>query len=159
MARNVPAGAGFAYQVAVRTLDEQLRRIEALDTKAGVVIAAGGLVIGLLAGERSSLVEAPTWVRVTVLGTVTFSLVLALLAFSARRYDTAPNPDAAVRLMTAEPEWLEWRFLGNLSDSIAANRSKLSTKSRLLSSALSTLIAGAAVLGGYLVVHTITAGA
>ena len=86
--------------------------------------------------------------------------ILAALVFIAMSCTSEPERrDAANRLMTAEPEWLEWRFLGNLSDSIAANRRKLSTKSRLLSSALSTLIAGAVVLGGYLVVHTITAGA
>ena len=139
-------------------MDEQLRRIEALDTKAGVLIAAGGLVIGLLAGNRSFTVEAPTWVRATVLVTVTSSLVLALLAFATRKYQTAPNSDAVIRLMTAEPDWLEWRFLGNLSNAIRANRKNLRTKARLLSSALVTLIAGASVLGGYSLVDTIATG-
>ena len=159
MARTVPSGAAFAYRAAIRTLDEQLRRIEALDTKAGVLIAAGGLVVGLLAGEGSSLVEAPIWVRVIVLGTVNVSLILALLAFTARRYETAPNPDAAIRLMTAESGWLEWRFLGTMSNAIRVNRRNLRTKARLLSSALAALIAGAILFGGYLLVHTIEAGA
>ena len=159
MARNVPAGAGFAYQVAVRTLDEQLRQIESLDTKAGVLIAAGGLVIGLLGGDRSFLVDAPQWVRSAVVGAITISLILALLAFTTRRYDSAPDPDGAIRMMMAEPRWLEWRFLGNMRTSIRANRDKLRVKTRLLSGALTTLIAGAAVLGGYLLVDTIRTGA
>jgi hypothetical protein len=158
MAQNVPAGAGFAYRVAVRALDEQLQRIEALDTKAGVLIAADGLVLGLLSGERSSLILSPAWVSFPVLAAVASSLILALFAFATRNYDAAPNPDAAIRLMTAEPAWLEWRFLGNLRNAIIANRSKLKTKARLLSAALVALIAGATVFGGYLLTHTLTTG-
>jgi hypothetical protein len=158
MARTVPAGAAFAYQVAVRTLDEQLRRIEALDTKAGVLIAADGLVIGLLSSEGSTLAEGPAWVSFLLLGAIITSLVLALLAFTTRRYETAPNPDAAIRLMAADPAWLEWRFLGNMRDAIGVNRGKLRTKTRLLSSALTVLIAGIVVFGGYSLVHAATKG-
>ena len=154
----MPAGARFAYQVALRAIDEQLRRIEALDSKAGVLIAADGLVIGLLAGNRSMIVEGPVWVGFAVVAAVTASLILALLAFTTRRYDAAPNPDAAIRLMTADPEWLEWRFLGNLRDAIGANRGKLGTKTRLLSAALVGLLVGAALLGGYLLTDTLTTG-
>jgi len=158
MAREVPAGARFAYQVAVRTLDEQLRRIEALDTKAGVLIAADGLVIGLLAGDRSSLAEGPHWVSVSVLGTVATSLILALLAFTTGRYDAAPDPDAVIRFMAADPSWLEWRFLGNMRTAIDANRGKLGTKARFLTVALMTLIVGASVLGAYLMLHVFASG-
>jgi hypothetical protein len=61
--------------------------------------------------------------------------------------------------MTAPPAWLEWRFLGNMQDSIRANRRKLRTKARFLSAALTALIAGASLLGGYSLWNTITAGA
>lgn len=50
MARDVPLGAPFAFEMALRSLDEQLERINALDTKAGVLIAADGVIVGLLAG-------------------------------------------------------------------------------------------------------------
>ena len=122
------------------------------------LIAAGGLVIGLLAGNRSMIVDGPVWVGFAVVAAVTASLILALLAFTTRRYDAAPNPDAAIRLMTADPEWLEWRFLGNLRDAIGANRGKLGTKTRLLSAALVGLLVGAALLGGYLLTDTLTTG-
>lgn len=49
MAQNhlVPEGASFAYAVAIAALDEQLRRIEALDTKAGILMAVDGVIAGL----------------------------------------------------------------------------------------------------------------
>ena len=159
MARNVPAGASFAYSVALRTLDEQLRNIEALDTKAGVLIAADGLILALLAGQERSLAGVPAAVLVAIIGAVTSSLIAALLSFTTRRYETAPNPVAAIHLMTAEPAWLEWRFLGSMQDAIRANRRKLRTKTRFLSAALTALIAGAMVLGGYSLTSTITVGA
>ena len=159
MASNVPAGASFAYAVALRTLDEQLRRIEALDTKAGVLIAADGLVLVLIAGGDPPLRGAPASVLVAILAAVTSSLIAALLSFTTRRYETAPNADAAIHLMTAAPTWLEWRFLGNMQDAIRANRRKLRTKTRFLSAALTALIAGAAFLGGYSLLSTIAAGA
>jgi quinol-cytochrome oxidoreductase complex cytochrome b subunit len=50
-----------------------------------------------------------------IIGAVTVSLISALLSFTTRKYETAPNPDAAIHLMTAEHAWLEWRFLGRYS--------------------------------------------
>lgn len=159
MASSVPAGASFAYAVALRTLDEQLRRIEALDTKAGVLIAADGLVLVLIAGADPPLRGAPAFILVAILVAVTSSLITALLSFITRRYETAPNADAAIHLMAAAPEWLEWRFLGNMQDAIRTNRRKLRTKTRFLSAALAALIAGAALLGGYSLFSAMTTGA
>jgi hypothetical protein len=116
-------------------------------------------VLALLAGESRSLEGAPAVVIVAIIGAVTASLISALLSFTTRRYDTAPNPDAAIHLMTAEYAWLEWRFLGSMLDAIRANRRKLRTKTLLLSTALTALIAGATVLGGYSLVDTVAIGA
>lgn len=78
MVPEVPAGAPFAFEMAVRSLDEQLERINALDTKAGVLIAADGVIVGLLACDRSVLTRAPAWIGVLVLATVGTSLILSL---------------------------------------------------------------------------------
>jgi len=86
--------------------------IEALDTKAGVLIAANGVVLALLAGGDGSLERAPAVATLAIIGAVAVSLISALLSFTTRKYETAPNPDAAIHLMTAEYAWLEWRFLG-----------------------------------------------
>lgn len=158
MVRQIPVGAGFAYAVAIRTLDEQLRRIEALDTKAGVLIAADGVIIGLLASERSALEQAHRIIGAVVLGAIAMSLITPLLAFATRHYQTAPNPDAVIRLMTADQSWLEWRFLGNLRAAIEVNRQNLRQKARLLATALVLLIAGSTSLSGYLLTDTVTRG-
>jgi hypothetical protein len=121
----VPPGASFAYDAAVASLDEQLQRIEALDSKAGIVIAADGVLMALLFGRSSLITKAPTWLAATAVGMVAISLLLALIAFANRRYRTAPNPLAVMRLMAAPTEWLRWRFLGNLQEALTENDAKL----------------------------------
>lgn len=159
MAQSVPLGASFAFEMALRSLDERLGRINSLDTKSGVLIAADGVIVGLLAGERSVLARAPAWIGVGVLVTIGASLILSLLAFTTRRYESAPRAEAVIRLMTAEPDWLRWRFLENMQEALSNNRRKLRTKTRLLSASLTSLIGGATLLGGYLIVSLLLDGA
>ena len=92
MARQtaVPEGAGFAYDVGIRAIDEQLRRIEALDSKAGILIAADGVLVGLLLGGRSLLGRIPALASGLGLALVLASLLLALLSFAGRQYSSAP---------------------------------------------------------------------
>lgn len=159
MVRQVPPGASFAFEIAVRSLDEQLERINALDTKAGVLIAADGVIVSLLAADRSVLTRAPAWIGVLVLATVGTSLILSLLAFTTRRFESAPRPEAVVRLMSADPDWLRWRFLDNMQGALSNNRGRLRTKTRLLSASLTSLIGGATLLGGYLIASLLFDGA
>lgn len=41
-----PQGASFAFDNAAKALDEQMGRIESLDAKAGVLLAADGYLLG-----------------------------------------------------------------------------------------------------------------
>jgi len=97
----IPHGAGFAYDVATAALDEQLRRIEALDSKAGILIAADGVLAGLLFGRSSLITTAPRWLGALVVGLVVLSLLLGLMSFANRRYRRTPRPQAAIRFMAA----------------------------------------------------------
>ncbi|MGH2658410.1 MAG: hypothetical protein ACRDHS_01800 [Actinomycetota bacterium] len=151
MASPIPDGAGFAFDVARTALDEQLRRIEALDGKAGILIAAGGVLAGFLFGRGSLLFDAPRLILGVAAITLTGSLVLALLAFWTRRYDLAPRPEALSQLMAAREEWLKWRFIPNALNAIAVSRRKPALKSALLTWALVCLIAAVLLLGGYFV--------
>ena len=83
MAREtaVPEGSGFAFEMSLRALDEQLRRIEALDSKAGILIAADGILAGLLLSGRGPLLQAPKPVLFAAVAAVISSLSFALLAF------------------------------------------------------------------------------
>lgn len=133
----------------MRSIDEQLRRIESLDTKAGVLIAADGVLAGLLFSRGSLLLAAPAWLNTVAAAALLASLVLALAAFANRRYDTAPTAHAVIRLMSAPEGWLRWRFLGNILDAIRLNGRKLTWKARFLTAALFFLIASVTLLGGY----------
>jgi hypothetical protein len=158
MPRAVPAGASFAFATSLRTLDEQLGRIEALDTKAGVLIAADGLILAVIAGAYGPSGRVPVLLVIGIVASVTTSLLTALLSFMTRRHRTAPDPDEAIHLMAAEPEWLEWRFLGNMQAAIHENRGVLRTKTLLLSVVLTALLAGSTLLGGYALASAIAKG-
>lgn len=149
--RHVPRGASFAYAVAERNLDEQLGRIEALDSKAGILIAADGVLSGLLFGRSSLLLSMPRPLGVLIALLVGSSLLLGLIAFGNRRYRRAPGVESVIRLMAFGEDWLRWRFLGSFQLALEENGTKLRWKSRCLTSALSTLIAAVAMLVGYFV--------
>lgn len=126
----IPHGAEFAYGVGRQELADQLRRIEALDSKAGILLAAGGVLAGFVFGSRTFIRQAPGSISLSVALFVTASLVLALIAFGNQKYRTAPLTEDAVRLMVQDENWLKWRFLGNLLHAIQANSTKLEQKAR-----------------------------
>ena len=146
-----PQGALFAFGNAAKALDEQLGRIESLDAKAGVLLAADGVLAGLLFATDSVLIHAPRALGVAITVSLLFSILLALQAFSTRKYETAPTPEAVIGLMEQVLDaWLKWRFLGNVVVALTINRSKLERKARLLSSAIGFLFIVVILLGGYL---------
>lgn len=146
-----PVGAGFAFDNAKDALEEQLQRIEALDTKAGILLAADGVLAGLLFAADSVLLEAPRVIGVAVTVPLLLSILLALLAFFTRKYEKAPTPEAVIGLMAqGDGTWLKWRFLGNILRALDINRSKLASKGRLVSAAIALLFVVVSVLGVYL---------
>lgn len=147
--QRIPEGASFAYDTCVSALDEQLRRIESLDTKAGVLIAATGLFAGIVFSRGSMVAGAPGWIEVASAASLMLALLLALLAFANRNYLRAPVPSSVIRLMARPDEWLKWRFLGNLEEAIAFNNRKLRAKARFANASLAALLASVTGLGGY----------
>lgn len=148
---QVPRGAAFAHAVATRTLDDQLARITALDTKAGILMAVDGVLVGLLLGSDSLLLTAPVGLSTTTATLVMLSVTLALFSFANRRYEAAPEPQAVIRFMSASEDWLKWRFLGNLENAIATNEEKLARKARFLTASISALIGAVLILGAYFI--------
>lgn len=141
----------FAFDVAAASLNEQLKRIEALDAKAGILIAADGVLAGFLLASDGVLRRAPLWIGVAITAVLFASIALALGSFANRKYETAPTPAAVVGLMGEGGEnWLKWRFLANLLNAVDINRPKLQRKVRLLSSAVALLLLVVLILGAYL---------
>jgi hypothetical protein len=147
---QLPAGSDFAYEVGVRKLDIQLRRIDALDSKAGNLLAADGLLAGILFGTSSLLVSAPRFVTVLLVASVFGSLLLALLAFASRHYEDAPSPVQAARFARSGETWLKWRFMKQILLAINVNDRKLRWKAGCLAGSLCALVAAVSLLGGYL---------
>jgi len=147
----VPAGAEFAFEVAIRSLDEQLERIGALDTKAAVLLTADGVIAGLLLGRDSAIHEAPDWLAIAAIAWLMASFILALLSFASRRYQLAPPAVAVARRAQAPGDWLKWRFLANVHRAIDVNNSKLGRKSTLLTAGMGCLLVSLLTLGGYLI--------
>ena len=158
MAMEVPAGAGLAFETGLRALDEQLRRIESLDSKAGITIAADGVLAGLLLNRASLLSIAPRPLSVLVAVALFSSLTTAILSFMTRRYEFAPSAPVTVRLMIAEEDWIKWRVLTNVLDAVRNNALKLERKAHLLTAALWSLLAAITVVGGYFVDRVIAGG-
>jgi hypothetical protein len=132
-------------------LQQQLRRIDALDTKTGVLLAIDGVLAGLLFGRDPHLPDTPRGLIAAAAVALLASLGLGLVAFANRRYDTAPSASAVARFMSQDPEWLRWRFSGNVLTAVEVNDRKLAWKARLLTSALLSLIVSVTLLGGYFV--------
>ena len=150
MASEVPAGAAFAYTTSLRSLDEQLRRIEALDSKAGILLAADGVLAGFLFTRGSVLLEAPGWIGILAAIAILVSMTLALLAFATRNYIAAPRAQAVARRAAASERWLEWRFLPNVLRAIDANALNLATKARFVGLSVLSLLVGVLTTGAYL---------
>jgi hypothetical protein len=155
-AKPVPPGSSFAYDVAVFSLEEQRKRIDALDSKAGVTLAAAGVFAGFLFRGDSLLRGAPSAVGAGGSILLVLSMLAALLAFANRRYRIAPAAEAVAGMMSFPDEWLKWRFLGNLLEAVEVNRAKLSDKTRWLTAAQAALLAAVGVIGGYFVYVLIT---
>lgn len=144
-----PKGAEFAYEVAQRSIDDQLRRIESLDTKAGILLAAGGVLAGLVYREGSILAEAPVALGFLASMFLLASLLLALVAFFNRKYRSGLSPQAVTDFAARDGTWLKWRFQKNLIDIWRWNDQRLRIKAALISWSLGFLLATTVTTGGY----------
>lgn len=147
---RAPKGAQFAYDTAIRSLDDQLRRIESLDSKAGILIGAGGVLAGLLAGGRSLLLESSEPLALATAVLLILSLVSALVAFFNRSYSSGLSAEAVTEMAWMEDSHIRWRFHGNLLRSLAENGYRLQRKARLISISLSCLILATLTIGVHL---------
>ncbi|MDP9222581.1 MAG: hypothetical protein M3P18_01755 [Actinomycetota bacterium] len=145
-----PPGVDFLFEAAVRALDDQMRWIDALDTKAGVLLAADGVIAGLVLTRGSMLLGAPAWVGVLVAFLLFISLVLALLSFSTRRFELAPDLSALVpAARTSSGPSLRWAALPDILSALEINEPKIGQKANLLFYSGAGLMVAAGLFGGY----------
>jgi hypothetical protein len=56
------------------------------------------------------------------------SLIAAVRVFANQRYLVAPEPGVTAMLANAPEDWIRWRLMGNMLESIETNRTKLSAE-------------------------------
>lgn len=122
----------FAFANAVRVLDGQNARVDAIDTKAGILLAADGVLAGFLVTVDSLLLKGPACLATVVVLGVFASAVAALGAFWPRTYQTAPVArrvaEMAAKEPTAEDDGIGWTFIGNVLESVDHNKRVLGQK-------------------------------
>jgi len=111
-------------------MEAQSRLIDALDTKAAVLLAVDGVLAGLLFDHGADAAPAPRLLLTVMFLSLFSSFVLALASFWVRQYATAPVLGSVVRFMERDREWLKWRSLGNLQQAYQANERKPQRKAR-----------------------------
>jgi hypothetical protein len=148
---GIPQSTSFAWNVAARALEEQLRRVEALDAKAATLMAADLILAGfIIAGSDRSDHTPPLVLAAAGLGLV-LSLSTAVGAFAVRRCEMAPTPSVVADLAEAPEDWIRWRLMGNMLGAIETNRNKLARKTRWLSLSQGILLVAITPFGAYFV--------
>ncbi|MGH2728972.1 MAG: hypothetical protein ACRDJI_00020 [Actinomycetota bacterium] len=150
--RTAPQGIRFTYETASKALDDQLQWIETLDTKAGILMAADGVVVGLVLTRGSFLQGAPAGLATAGALLLFASFLMALLAFATRRYETAPDLAALLALLrTGDDDFLRWNALPGIVGALDVNESKLGQKADLLFVGNLLLLGGIFVVAGYFI--------
>jgi hypothetical protein len=152
MTSPTPPGTDFAFDTAIRGLADQMRWIDALDTKAGVLMAADAVLAGVVLTRGSILLGAPVWLGVAVAVLLLSSLLLALLSFATRRFELAPDIPGLASAATVESERsLRWTALPAVQEALAMNEPKIAQKANLLFCSGCALMAAAVFFGGYFI--------
>lgn len=116
---------------------KQLTHFDALDNKAGVVLAFAGLLITLTP-------EVPAVFQVIGVVSASASMVLALTAFWPRRFPLL-EPSPLRKYLRAEASFTRLTVLDNLEEFVNEGTRVLRAKAMRLTWALRLLVAGAVV--------------
>jgi hypothetical protein len=149
---QISPGLGYVHDAARKAYEEQTRWIDALDTKAGILMAANGVIVGLVLSPRSVLTEAPKAVAVAIPALLFASLVFSLAAFATRQYEIAPDvSQIAVFMRNLDEANLRRVGLNSFLRALNVNELKVGQKARLLYCASLTLLAGVLVFASFFI--------
>lgn len=128
-----PRGINFTYAQTEKALDDQLRWIDQLDGKAGILLGAEGVVAGLILTGDSVLLKIPRLPAMFIVVLLLGALVLALLAFATRHYEIAPDVESlGQQMQTSTDEQLKVVSLESLFRALDINEPKVNQKATFL---------------------------
>ena len=147
-----PRGVSFVHEAASKAYEDQMKWIDALDGKAGILMAGDGVIAGLIMTQGSVLTKSPTPIAVIVTVLLFASLGLALLAFGTRRYEVAPDIDQLLPQMPhLDDDALRWIALKGYVNALDVNESKVEQKADLTFYSGMTLLGAIVIFGGYFI--------
>ena len=114
MAQRIPQSASFVFDPAVRSIDEQLGRIDSLDSEAGILLAADGVLAGLIFVREGIVTAAPIGLALTASISILISLVCTLVSFADREYLASPRAEMVARL-AGDPRACPWAHTSSTS--------------------------------------------
>ena len=147
-----PRGVSFVHEAASKAYEDQMKWIDALDGKAGILMAGDGVIAGLIMTQGSVLTKSPTTIAVIVTALLFASLGLALLAFGTRRYEVAPDIDQLLPQMPhLDDDALRWIALNGYVNALDVNESKIEQKADLTFYSGMCFLAAIVMFGGYFI--------
>lgn len=148
---RVPTGATFAFDTALRALDQRNALIASLDAKAGMILAAAGIFAGLLFTQSAAARPAPVWIVRAATAALGTSAAVSVWALFPRLYAAGAKPRTVAEMSGDYPdladETLKWWFLPNLLEALDQNDAKLKWKRPKIAAAGTLLVSAVAVIG------------
>lgn len=151
----------FTANATLRALDAQVDQIKGIDTKAGLVLGASGVILAVLVGPSwvQDHTKTTTVLLALALGAFSFASACAVAAIWPRRVDIPPNPTRLFDeyLTRPEAETLH-EVVKRQVDVYETNESAIGTKSTTLKYSALSFMAGIALLGILALYDSITLG-
>lgn len=82
------------YEIATSRLDEQRRRANTLDTKAGSILSFGSIVLSIFGAALATSGELSRWLALPIIAALVVYVFLAIVSYRAyqiRQYDFRPD--------------------------------------------------------------------
>lgn len=146
---------GLVYEEAKYVLNIQLDQIDKLDTKAGLILGAGGVILTILLGEGSPVATSGTLINGVLLAgglLITLSLFFAIWALRVRHYTITPNPYVMRTEYVGRPlEAVKLQVLDNLVGAYQKNDGLIESKAKSVRRAWRFLAFGVIAIGLFFV--------
>ena len=131
-------GIDFVFDMGMKKIEEQVREIEAIDVKIGILLGfLGTVLVALLAvvftAEPKSVALVGRVEQTFLLGGllfVGFAICFAFAAFRVSQYFGTPRFSDLFRWANEDPKQTKWLFLDILRDAVKGNIERLESKQR-----------------------------